>query len=175
MEKPEYMKMHQQLITFLKPAGYIPVENSVGMWKHKTRKTLFCLCVEDFGIKHFNQDDLTHLLTTLREHYTVSVDKEGRNFCGLTLDWHYADDYVDVSMPGYIAKVLSKYNHKKPSKPEFAPHKHVEPVYGAKQQVTTVDNTPKIRQERNKTNPRYCRFPFVLFTSNRQYNVNCNK
>ena len=132
---------YQQLVKFLKPAGYAPIANSVGMWKHKTRGTIFCLCVDDFGIKYMNTEDLTHLLSTLQSHYGVTVDKEGKNFCGLTLDWNYSKGYVDISMPGYINKVLHKYQHPTPTRPEYAPHQHVEPVYGAKQQITTVDTS----------------------------------
>ena len=123
---------YHHLLTFLKPAGYIPIANSIGMWKHRTRKTIFCLCIDDFGIKYMNDEDLTHLLTILRANYGVTVDKEGRNFCGLNLDWNYQQGYVDVSMPGYIQKVLLKYHHPKPKRPKFSPHKHVEPIYGAK-------------------------------------------
>lgn len=133
---------YQHLLTFLKPAGYEPITNSIGMWRHKTRKTIFCLCVDDFGIKYMNNEDLIHLLSTLQANYGVTVDKEGRNFCGLTIDWNYKQGYVDISIPGYIEKVLLKYQHPKPKRPEFSPHKHVEPVYGAKQQVTTIDSSP---------------------------------
>jgi hypothetical protein len=39
-------------------------------------------------------------------------------------------------MDGYIADVLLKYNHTRPSKPQHSPHKHREIVYGAKPQLT---------------------------------------
>ena len=135
---------YNQLVTFLKPAGYEPIENSVGMWRHKTRKTLFSLCVDDFGIKYMNTSDLNHLLSTLRNNYTVTLDKDGSNFCGLTLQWNYKKGYVDLSMPGYIKKVLNKYQHPTPIRPEFSPHQHVEPVYGAKQQVAVEDTSPRL-------------------------------
>lgn len=41
MANPEYMK--RQLVKFLTPAGYIPIDTSMGMWKHKENKTLFCI------------------------------------------------------------------------------------------------------------------------------------
>ena len=80
---------YQHLQTILKPAGYEKINNSVGMWRHKTRKPIFCLCVDDFGIKYMNNADLNHLLSTLSTNYNVTVDKEGKKFCGLTMDWHY--------------------------------------------------------------------------------------
>ena len=41
---------HQQLVTHLKPYGYSPIPFSLSLWKHATRKTTFCLCVDDFGV-----------------------------------------------------------------------------------------------------------------------------
>ena len=43
---------YTKLISILKPFGYHPIPHTVGMWQHKTRKTKFCLCVDDFGIKY---------------------------------------------------------------------------------------------------------------------------
>ena len=81
----------------LEPAGYYPINESNGLWKHKTRPTIFALCVDDFGIKYFCQDDADHLLNALREHYDISVDWKGANYCGLTLDWNDEQGFVDVS------------------------------------------------------------------------------
>lgn len=132
---------YQQLVSFLAPAGYIPIPNTAGMWKHKTRKTIFCICVDDFGIKYFNKTDLNHLLHTLEAHYDVTTDWTGSNYCGLTIDWHYDEGYVDISMPGYIEKVLHKFQHPPPTKPQYSPHDHIEPAYRIKQQYTTIDNS----------------------------------
>lgn len=52
-----------QLVTFLKSHGYYPEKHCMRIWSHKTRKTKFCLCVDDFGIKYFNKSDADHLLT----------------------------------------------------------------------------------------------------------------
>ena len=35
---------YTQLYDRLKLAGYVPILGSTGMWKHKERKTVFCLC-----------------------------------------------------------------------------------------------------------------------------------
>ena len=141
---------YQQLQNFLCPAGYSPIPNTVGMWKHHTRKTIFYICVDDFGIKFYNKNDIDHLLTSLRHHYKVSIDWEGKNFCGLTLNWNYSDGYVDISMPEYVNKVLQKYQHPKPSKPEYSPHVHTEPVYGATQQFAPIDNSPPVDKTTTK-------------------------
>ena len=88
------------------------------------------MCVDDFGVKYFCKVDLDHLIKTLQEHYVITMDKEGKHYCGLTLDWHYKERYVDVSMSGYISSALQKYNHKKPKKPQYASHIWAAKYYG---------------------------------------------
>ena len=44
-------------------------------------------------------------------------------------------------MDGYISKVLLKYGHPSPKKPQLSPHKHREVIYGAKEQLTPEDDT----------------------------------
>ena len=44
-------------------------------------------------------------------------------------------------MDGYIDRVLIKYNHTRPTKPQLSPHCHREIVYGDKEQLTPADNT----------------------------------
>ena len=107
---------------------YYPFPDNINIWRHATRPTKFCLCVYDFGIKYFNLEDVTHLLTALKQYYKITEDWKGNNYLGLNLDWNYQQGYVDISMPGYIAKVLHKFQHIKPSKDQYAPHKWTEPV-----------------------------------------------
>ena len=44
-------------------------------------------------------------------------------------------------MDGYINKLLIKYNHKIPTKPQLSPHCHREIVYGAKEKLTQEEDT----------------------------------
>ena len=44
-------------------------------------------------------------------------------------------------MNGYIAKVLLKYGHPIPKKPQLSPHKHRKVIYGAKEQLSPEDYT----------------------------------
>ena len=99
----------------LKPAGYYPIKESNGLWRHETRKTIFALCVDDFGIKYYNKEDADHLINTLKEYYDISIDWNCTNYCGLKLEWNYKDGYVDVSMPGYVKNALKKFQHEKPA------------------------------------------------------------
>ena len=125
---------YNQLVQRLENYGYHPMKSSNGLWKHETRNIIFALCVDDFGIKYNNQEDLDHLIQSLKKHYEITIDMSGTNFCGLTLEWNYKHEYVDVSMPGYVAKKLKKFEHPTPAKPQYAPHKWLKPAYGKKLQ-----------------------------------------
>ena len=128
----------------LAPAGYVPIKESNGLWRHNTRKTVFALCVDDFGVKYYTKEDALHLINALDKHYDITVDWTGRNYCGLTLDWHYKDGYVDVSMPGYVDQALQNFQHIKPTHIQHAPHQWNRPAYGQRIQYTKPDETDKL-------------------------------
>ena len=130
-----------QLVKHLAPHGYHPMKHTAGLWRHETRKTTFALCVDDFGIKYFSMDDANHLLAALRTKYEITVDWTGKLYCGLHLEWNYAEGYVDVSMPGYVHRALIRYGHKPPAKPQHAPHRWIEPTYGSRAPQTPVAPT----------------------------------
>ena len=77
---------HNHLKENLAQYGYSPIIGTVGLWKHETRPTKFCVCVYDFGIKDFTTDDANHLLNSLGKHYKYTTDWKGKHYCGLTID-----------------------------------------------------------------------------------------
>ena len=134
---------YKQLKTNLDKFGYHPIPHSVGMWKHKTRKTMFCLCVDDFGIQYHSRADADHLINALKSFYHITIDWSGKHYCGLNLDWNYDAGFVDISMPGYIDKLLQRLKHPSPKRPVDAPHKWKSPTYGRTTQfVTPIDTSP---------------------------------
>jgi hypothetical protein len=132
---------NDQLTEFLAADGYAPVPITPGLWRHETRDISFTLVVDDFGIKYTRQEDLDHLLASLRKHYVVAVDPTGSKYLGLTLDWDYVNRTVDISMPGYIERALLRFQHKSPAKPEDSPHFAERPIYGAAVQLTAAPDT----------------------------------
>ena len=70
----------------------------------------------------------------------MSVDWSGNLFCGMNLEWDYKVRTVDVDIKGYIKKVRKKYQHEMPALPENQPHRHTIPNYGAKFQLTKVED-----------------------------------
>lgn len=139
---------YDQLVKNLAQDGYEPCPLSVGIWKHKTRAIKFCLCVDDFGIKYNTVDDAEHLLQALRKHYTISTDWTGAHYCGLSIDWHYKDGYVDICMPGYLHRLFDRLKHKLPKRPVFHPHDYTTPAYGKRRQYAQdPDMTPPLEKE----------------------------
>jgi hypothetical protein len=62
MYDPSSLLAYQHLVTQLAPHGYHPCPYTTGLWKHETRQTKFCLCVDDFGVKYYSRVDGDHLL-----------------------------------------------------------------------------------------------------------------
>ena len=68
----------------LKPYGYFPIPGTAGMWKHHTRHIHFCLCVDDFGIKYLNKNDVQHLQQAIGTVYQFSTDWSGKKLWSTT-------------------------------------------------------------------------------------------
>jgi hypothetical protein len=65
-------------------------------------------------------------------------------YSGMTLKWDYDKRTCDISMPGYVSNVLSKFQHDAPKHPQHTPSRYVTRVYGAKTQYTAKDETPPL-------------------------------
>jgi hypothetical protein len=139
---------HDQLVRLLQPHGYTPCKRTPGLWKHSTRPILFSLVVDDFGIKYVGREHADHLLQCLSKHYKVSTDWEGKRYCGITLDWNYPHEWVELSMPGYVKEALHCFQHPTPATRTDAPSHWTAPSYGRKVQLTQpADNTKKMTAE----------------------------
>ena len=132
---------YKLLVKRLAQDGYQPIPLTNGLFRHCTRKTVFPLCVDNFGITYNSAQDLQHLITTLKKHYNISLYYSGSDNCGLKLCWNYKAGYVDISMPDYVQKALWKYNHPTPSRPQYAPFRWTQPAYGQKIQYAQEHQT----------------------------------
>ena len=109
------------------------------------KENIFCLCVDDFGVKNFSYIYADHIFNTIKKYYKIYIDLEGKNFCGLTIYWNYNKEYVNISIPTYIPKALKYFLRPTPKKPCYAPHRWIVPVYGQITQYAKVpENTPPI-------------------------------
>ena len=128
--------------------GYFEVTHTPGLWKHVSRPIQFTLVVDDFGIKYVGDEHFEHLINALKEHYDVTIDKEGTLYCGITLEWDYSRRTLDISMPGYVKKQLVKYNHPTPKSPQHCPWSPQPIHYGSKtQEPIPPDKSPQLDKD----------------------------
>jgi hypothetical protein len=135
---------NQLLQTRLAPFGYYPARHTPGLWLHKTRPISFTLVVDDFAVKYVGKQHAEHLRNALLRTYELTTDWTATVYSGMTLKWDYDKRTCDISMPGYVSNVLSKFQHDSPKHPQHTPSRYVTPVYGAKTQYATKDETPPL-------------------------------
>jgi hypothetical protein len=141
---------HDLLESRLNTEGYYQSQIVPGLWKHKTRNLQFVLVVDDFSIKYLKEDDLDHLIKSLEKHYDVTVDKEGKEYAKIELDWDYEKREVHLSMIPYLLKALRQFDNVIPTKFQDSPYPHVEMHYGAKQQFAEYDTSAPVGKEAQK-------------------------
>ncbi len=95
------------LIPYLAKHGYHQLEHTPGLFKHKSKPVIFSLVVDNFGVKVVGQIHADHLINCLKQHYDLTIDPDGKIFCGIHLLWDYKKHTVDLSMPNYVAKALA--------------------------------------------------------------------
>jgi hypothetical protein len=133
---------NQPLQQRLPPYGYYPARQTPGLWLHKIKSISFTLVVDDFAVKYLGKDNVHHLRNALLHHYEIRTYWEGTVYSGMTLKWDYHQRTCDFFMPGYVTTVLNKFQHDIPKHPQHTPSKYVTPIYRAKTQYTTRDETP---------------------------------
>jgi hypothetical protein len=124
----------------------------LGLWRHRTKHTTFALCIDNFGVKCFPLPNAMHLINTIKAHYDLTIDWTGKLCCGLALDGHYDEGYIDISMPGYVTQALKKFNHPAPLCPQYTPHQWIEPAYGSrKPQSRTSESQAQLLDKHGTT------------------------
>jgi hypothetical protein len=135
---------NQILQTSLGRFGYYPAHNTPGLWWHKTRPIAFSLIVDDFAVKYVGREHADQLRKTLLQSYELTVYWEAKVYSVMSLKWDYKNRTCDISMPFYVSNVLSKSQHDAPKHPQHTPSMYFTPVYGAKTQYATKDETPPL-------------------------------
>ena len=130
--------------------GCTPIPGTIGMWRHHTRPTRFCVCVDDFGTKYFSKEDAEHLLTALGKNCKCTTDWTGKNCCGLNISWNCEDGHVDVAMIGHTPTALKRLQCAPKMHPQHSPHRHIPMQFGKKgtrQCATTPDTSPLLTKK----------------------------
>ena len=54
---------------------------------------------------------MEHLYNVLGANYRYTVDHEGKNYCGLILEWNYKLGFIDIAMPKIVPVTRKKLNY----------------------------------------------------------------
>ena len=90
-------------------------------------------------------------MNALNNLYTITVDPDKKIFLELTLNWDYVKAHVDISMPGYIKKMLTYFQHVARCCAQHSPHEWQTPTYGQKTQYAKDDDSPPVSLTIKKT------------------------
>ena len=85
-------------------------------------------------MKYVNKEDVDHLMSVLKEDYSVTEDWKGERYIGMHLRWEYNEGKVHVAMPGYVARALAEFHHQTPRRKEDSPYDMAPRKYGAASQ-----------------------------------------
>jgi hypothetical protein len=105
---------NQLLQTRLAPFGYYPSRHTLGLWLRKTRHISLTLVVDDFAVTYVGKQHAEHLRNALLRTYELTTDWTETVYSCMTLKWDYDKRICDISMPGYVSNILSKFQHDSP-------------------------------------------------------------
>ena len=109
---PQAGVIAQQLLEeCLQMDGYHQSKTTPGLWTHGTHPISFSLVVDDFWVKYVGKENAQHLLDTVQKHYKCSCNWKGERYCRLTIKWDYEGRKVHLSMPGYVQKGITRFQH----------------------------------------------------------------
>jgi hypothetical protein len=100
--------------------------------------------VDYFAVKYVGKQHADHLRKSLLQSYELTTDWEAKVYSGMYFKWDYKNRTCNITMPGYVSNVISKFQHDAPKHPQRPPSRYVTPVYGAKTQYATRDETPPL-------------------------------
>ena len=101
--------------------GYKQSDITPVFWTHDWCLICFSLCVNNFGVKYVGKQHAEHIMKVLREHYKILNDWRIKRYLGLNIDWDNNNRKVHLSMLGYVAEALTRFQHKHPHKAKYQP------------------------------------------------------
>ncbi len=122
-----------------------------GLWTHEWCPITFSLIVDNFRVKYIGEEHAQHLLQMVQKYYMCLFEKEGEQYCRLTIKWDYVGKKVHLLMQSYVEKALKCFQRPPPIIPKDQLHQHVKKLYGAKvQQANPLDTSPPLNKAGKK-------------------------
>ena len=138
-----------RLIHHLAAHGYHQTTTTC-LFRHVDNGTDFTLVVDDFGVKYATKEGALHLIATLQKLYVITIDWTGSKYLGFTITFNHNDQYVDISMPGYIEKVLQRFAPQQTTG-AASPAIYTPPTYGAPDLRPATDDSPALSTSEKHT------------------------
>ena len=138
-----------RLIHHLAAHGYHQTTTTC-LFRHVDNGTDFTLVVDDFGVKYATKEGALHLIATLQKLYVITIDWTGSKYLGFTITFNHDDHYVDISMPGYIEKVLQRFAPQQTTG-AASPAIYTPPTYGAPDLRPATDDSPALSTSEKHT------------------------
>jgi hypothetical protein len=89
-----------------------------------------------------------HLIASLNSTYKHTKDWRGNLYCGISLDWDYINQMIDISMPGCTKKKLQEYNYLLPGRMQACPYSPEPKKFGEDTQTPlVVDSSPLLDEK----------------------------
>ena len=102
------------------------------LWLHKTKDISFTLVVDEFRVKYCRRRDAEELVALLEGTYPYKFDWKSERYIGVHLDWDYKRRRLKTSMPGYVKKALTQFQHIRQGQTKHFPSPYTPPDYGQK-------------------------------------------
>jgi hypothetical protein len=119
--------------------------NMPGLWYNDTHPISLTLVLNNFGIKYIKDNNIKHLIASLKTMYALTEDWTGDLYCGIALNCDYINRIVDISMPGYIKKKIQEYGQLFPSRKQKCPYLPEPKKFGSGAQAPLPPgDTPKL-------------------------------
>jgi hypothetical protein len=136
----------QELEEHLAAGGYHQSPTVPCLFVHDTNGVMFSLVVDDFGVTYTDPAGAEHLHQHLAQRYPLRANWTPKKYLGITIEFDYPSRTVSLSMPGYMSKVLQRFQRLLSSGPSQAasPSIYVPPIYGQSTQHTHVDLTTSL-------------------------------
>jgi hypothetical protein len=154
---------NQLLQNRLASFGYYPARRTPGLWLHKTRPLAFSLIVDYFAVKYVGKQHAEHLPNALLQSYELTTDWEANTYSGMSLKWYYKNKTCDISMPGYVSNVLSKFQHDTPiirnTHPQSMSHPFMGQHINMQQKMNHLLSRPSNVSPYKKSLDQFCTTP----------------
>ena len=120
------------------------------LFLHETRDILFTLVVDDFGIKYTRNENVNHLIESVRKKCPFQIDWDTKQYIRMHLKWDYDNQTIRVNMKGYVEQALKEFEHYIPKRNHYGPSKINHSGYGQTMQYAKIDHSVALNPKQIK-------------------------